>query len=201
MDWQSVRILPFLETSGTEQMQHDTHWLHWVEEQTEPCLLVRFYRFNPACLSVGKHQSFTPEDLERYQLHYQLPDLDWVRRPTGGRALLHHTDLAFAFVTNHPEVLRRSVADSYCIFSKLIQNSLLTLGVGVDDVCQESVSQRAYTRSSLCLETRTASDLQLNGQKVVAAAQSRTKSGVLQHGSIQLALNEQDLTQALLQEL
>ena len=54
---------------------------------------VRFYRWSPATLSLGRNEPFTPEYRDFLRLH---PETGVVRRPTGGRAVIHDRELTYA---------------------------------------------------------------------------------------------------------
>lgn len=150
-----------------------------VMTQTEPVFIVRTYRWVCPTLSLGVHQ---PEkDISGLLERYGKPDI--VRRPTGGRAILHGEDISFAFITNQPELLKLSVNASYCELIQHIKAALIQMNINVADSCEES--SHAYTRSAVCFETLTPSDLTLtDGRKIVGSAQCRRAGGMLQHGSI-----------------
>ena len=69
-----------------------------MEELVPPTL--RFYAWNPPCISVGYSQSLAAEiDLARCR----RDGVDWVRRPTGGRAILHTDELTYSIVLSQDD--------------------------------------------------------------------------------------------------
>ncbi|MEA5618302.1 biotin/lipoate A/B protein ligase family protein [Cronbergia sp. UHCC 0137] len=171
------RLIPLLETSGNVQMAIDK-WLigqHQLGKQP-PCL--RFYTWSPPAISLGYHQRQYPEFWQN--LTWQGQKLDLVRRPTGGRAVLHQGDLSYAVVTSGLVGSRLQVYGQICEF--LIQG-WRSLNVNL----HYGQAGRDYIRNPNCFGTATGADLVLaNGSKLIGSAQLRQGEAVLQHGSIQL---------------
>ena len=151
-----------------------------------PFLIVRTYCWKRPTLSLGVNQ---PEKdvaslLRLYSLNGATPDI--VRRPTGGRAILHGEDFSFSFVTNAPEITRLPLKDAYCLLTTWVRSALETLEVPIATACApaEQAGDKDYLRSPVCFETQTASDLMAdNGQKLAGSAQLRRAGGLLQHGA------------------
>ncbi len=177
-------------TSGAEtgafNMAMDDRLLEKLRTNTnasdQPILIVRTYQWSVPTLSYGVNQSEKEvlKLLNRYG--YGSHNLKaWVRRPTGGRAILHGEDISFSFITNCPEICRLSLKESYAFLMGFVREAFNTLGVDLNDA---SASQREYTLSPVCFETKTPSDLlDQQGQKVAGCSQLRRKGGILQHGS------------------
>lgn len=140
--------------------------------------ILRFYGWDPIALSLGYHQ-------RQYPAHWQ--DLVWkgtpiglVRRPTGGRAVLHQGDLTYAVVTSDLQGTRMQVYEQICEFLILGWRSL-----GVELVYGQA--GRGYIHNPNCFGTATGADLVMgDGAKLVGSAQLRRGRAVLQHGSMQL---------------
>jgi len=166
--------------SGAYNMALDETLLEWVRQESAPTLVVRTYQWRRPTLSLGVHQPH--RDLAALTRLYPTDVYGWVRRPTGGRAILHGEDIAFSFITNDPALLRQSLNNSYCHFSTLLKAALARLNVPLQESGEDS--DTAYLRSSLCFETQTPSDLlDARGQKIAGSAQLRRQGGLLQHGS------------------
>lgn len=106
-----------------------------------------------------------------------------VRRPTGGRAVLHGVgDLTYSVVASEAEGFPSSVADSYCMIAKAIIASLQTLGLDAE----LTPGARSSGTASACFATATRADLTASGLKVVGSAQVRRQGGFLQHGTLML---------------
>jgi lipoate-protein ligase A len=185
--------------SGAYNMALDDYLLERHRAAPEqPSLIVRTYGWTRPTLSLGLHQR--TDDLPLLLRLYGA-DVDLVRRPTGGRAIRHGEDISFSFVTNEPALLKQPLKQSYCVFIRFIKAALTNLGVEIAEACEQD--GRAYTRSPVCFETQTPSDLtDKNGHKLVGSAQARRAGGILQHGAVFLqpyGISHQQFTQALFQ--
>lgn len=180
---QSIKLLfePAGIQPGEANMSRDHLLLDEVRANQEPILIVRTYCWQEPTLSLGKHQPEKDRQDIREDLGLPL-STPLVTRPTGGRAILHGDDIAFAFITNAPSFLRLSLKDSYCVFTYWLKQTLHQLGYPTLSDC--STSNKDYLRSVLCFETRTPSDiLSQEGKKLAGCAQARRAGGILQHGS------------------
>ncbi len=173
--------------TGTFNMALDEVLLDYVRQQTfeklGPLFIVRTYAWTEPTVSLGLHQPQKdyPTLWQHYHTHPPQPKA-WVKRPTGGRAILHGKDSAFSFITNAPELLRPPLKESYCILTRFIKTALQALEIPLQTSCEPS--EKAYTRSANCFETQTPSDLvSPDGKKRVGSSQLRRSGGLLQHGS------------------
>ncbi len=185
--------------SGIENMALDEALLEWVRAAEEATLIVRTYGWDVPTLSLGVNQK--AQDINALIRLYGKGESVQVivKRPTGGRAILHGKDISYAFVTNAPDVLRKNLKDSYSIYADLVQKAFEQLRISTH--LSHDAGSRDYLRSPVCFETHTPSDL-LNqaGQKISGSAQLRRASGILQHGAAFLqayGIEEADLFQAL----
>jgi lipoate---protein ligase len=153
----------------------------WLFEQCHKGLqppMLRFYTWFPAAISLGHHQRQWPSHWQGIQWHDR--PLDIVRRPTGGRAVLHCGDLTYSIILTQQSGHRRETYEYICGF--LIQG-LKSLGVEL----QFGRAGRGYQRQVNCFESATNADLiGLQGEKLIGSAQVWHGQTVLQHGSIQL---------------
>jgi lipoate-protein ligase A len=190
--------------SGAENMALDEALLEAVRVEETPVLLVRTYAWIEPTLSLGVNQSMRDVDilLRRYAGRMG-PSPVVVRRPTGGRAILHGEDVSYAFVTNASGLLKQDVRTSYCLLTKLVRGALERLGI--PSRFGEPANERDYVRSPACFETRTSADLLTDdGRKLTGSAQLRRSGGLLQHGSVFLAsaaVSARDFSQALFEEV
>lgn len=139
---------------------------------------LRFYTWSPPAISLGYHQFSWPEYWQ--QLTWKGAPVELVRRPTGGRAVLHQGDLTYAVVTSGLTGNRIQVYQTICEF--LIQG-WLRLGVEL----HYGSAGRGYIHNPNCFGTATGADLVLaDGGKLIGSAQLRRARAILQHGSIRL---------------
>jgi lipoate---protein ligase len=139
---------------------------------------LRFYTWSPPAISLGYHQRRYPESWDN--LTWQGQPLDLVRRPSGGRAVLHQGDLTYAVITSGIKGTRTEVYQTICQF--LIQG-WQKLGVNL----HYGMAGKGYIHNPNCFGTATGADLVLaDGMKLIGSAQLRRGEAVLQHGSIRL---------------
>lgn len=167
---------------GAENMALDEALLEWVRQEPQPVLILRTYRWETPTLSLGVNQKVRDVNtLLRFYGQGQAAG-SVVRRPTGGRAILHGEDISHAFITNEPEMLRKSLKDSYAVYAGLVRDALSRLDIHAR--FSEAAGTRDYLRSAICFETHTPSDLLgERGQKISGSAQLRRAGGLLQHGA------------------
>jgi lipoate-protein ligase A len=144
----------------------------------EPVL--RFYRWSPPCLSLGRNQPAR----NRYDLQaLDVRGIDVVRRPTGGRAVLHHRELTYAVAA--PQALFGGPRQTYAAINRALVAGLLRLGVAAAQ--QPAGAGRAPVPSvSPCFAQPVEGEVVAAGRKLVGSAQRRLGETILQHGSLPL---------------
>jgi lipoate---protein ligase len=173
------RYLPPISAPGWVQMGID-HWLLEQHRQGHPPSL-RFYTWSPAAISLGYHQRSWPDHWQ--QLTWQGQALDLVRRPTGGRAVLHQGDLTYALVFSG---LRGERHQIYAYLGEFLRQGMATLGIRLS----YGQRHRGPIHQPSCFATATGADWVLeNGDKLIGSAQVWRQGSVLQHGSIRLDPN------------
>jgi lipoyl(octanoyl) transferase len=152
----------------------------------------RVYGWSRPTVSLGRNQIARGRyDVERAR----ALDIDFVRRPTGGRAILHHREITYAVAG--PVEAFGSLRESYRVINRLLLEALRTLGV---DAREAEVSTRAPVPGvAPCFETPVAGEVVAGGRKLVGSAQVRDGGAFLQHGSI-LIDDDQHLLSTLLDE-
>ncbi|MEM6592081.1 MAG: lipoate--protein ligase family protein [Cyanobacteria bacterium P01_C01_bin.73] len=175
------RLIPDYRASGRTQMAIDQWLLAQHLQGLQPHCL-RFYTWTPATISLGYHQKRWP--LRWQTIEFQGARLEIVRRPTGGRAVLHQGDVTYSVVSSGFVGKRLAVYRQICRF--LIQG-WRSLGVPL----HYGQQQRGYEKSPNCFASPTVADLITpQGEKLIGSAQLRRqlkrKRAVLQHGSMRL---------------
>lgn len=139
---------------------------------------LRFYRWDPACLSLGYFQKVDRQvDMEACQ----EAGVDVIRRPTGGRAVLHDREVTYSVVIKS-SLLPGTVEETYLALSRGLAGGLRSLGVPVDI----TPSSRAQAATAACFDAPSSYELAVNGRKLVGSAQCRAHGAILQHGSVLL---------------
>ncbi len=141
---------------------------------------LRLYRWDPPCLSLGYSQPFS--DLDQDQLRSRGWDV--VRRPSGGRAILHTNELTYAVIGPKTDPrLKGGLMESYRRLSKALLESLIILGLPVQ---VHSGKNPDSIKNPVCFENPSDFEITVEGKKIIGSAQARKKEGILQHGTLPL---------------
>lgn len=151
--------------------------------------VVRFYGWSRPTLSFGYLQRFERTvDLAFCEAH----GIDIVRRPTGGRAVLHHEEITYSVVTSAAGFPGgSSVTESYRVISEGLCRGLNLAGVGAD-VSRPALPDRPVAgreregprSSSPCFASVSRYELTFEGRKLLGSSQRRAGERFLQHGSL-----------------
>ena len=167
-----VKILPDFRSGGGAQMALDAGLLETVDE-----VIARRYTWAPPALSIGKFQEL--------QVVPGLP-FEIVRRPSGGRAVLHGEEFEWSFAVALPPGVPSGgpraavdVGGPYGIVAAAFAGALRELGVTLD-----GSGETPYQRSALCFAGALRYDICARGQKIVAIAQAKREGRTLVHGSV-----------------
>jgi lipoate-protein ligase A len=185
--WRLLRTFP---AQGAWNMAVDEAILESASKGEAPPTL-RLYAWSPPCLSLGYAQPANDVNLEI------LKSFGWevVRRPTGGRAILHTDELTYSISGKNLEPqLLGSVLESYQRLSLGLLEALHLLGIEADTPRLSPNSTQKSNFNPVCFEVPSNYEITYEGKKLIGSAQARRKSGVLQHGSLPL---NGDLTRIL----
>jgi lipoate---protein ligase len=139
---------------------------------------LRFYTWSQPTISLGYHQRHYPEHWRSLGWH-DLP-VDLVKRPTGGRGVLHQGDLTYALICSGFTGKRVHIYQQICQF---LIDGWRSLGVEL----QYGAAGRGYIHNPNCFGTATSADLVCaDGYKLIGSAQLIKSGAILQHGSMRL---------------
>jgi len=151
--------------------------------QVPPTL--RLYAWEPPCLSLGRAQPGAEVD----RAACARDGVDVVRRPTGGRAILHTDELTYSVVAPLDEArVQGDILTSYRRLSRALLAALAHLGVNAESNTQYPISNpQSPIPNPVCFEVPSHYELSTpDGRKLVGSAQMRTGDVVLQHGTLPL---------------
>lgn len=157
---------------------------------------LRLYAWEPACLSLGHAQPYSDVDQQR------LKDRGWeiVRRPTGGRAILHTDELTYSVIgpADNPQ-LAGSILESYNRLACALLSAVRSLGLDArsNPLTAELGGGPHGSVNPVCFEVPSAYEITVAGKKLIGSAQARRKEGVLQHGSLPLTGDLKRITEVL----
>lgn len=142
--------------------------------------VLRFYKWKPAALSLGYSQKMEEINL----IQCEKLGIDYVRRLTGGKAVLHDRELTYSFIINE-DVMPKRIIDSYMVISNAILFALKKLGINAH--IKESVKKSQ--NSAICFDEPSYYEITAKNKKLIGSAQTRINSKLLQHGSILLDID------------
>ncbi len=148
---------------------------------------VRLYGFAPACLSLGRMQPTTDVDFDACA----RDGVDVVRRPSGGRAVLHDQEVTYAVVCRSTDpVFGGRVLESCSRIHAAVASGLELLGVRTAPRALPANLRRDAREIAAvadCFARPAAHELlDERGRKLVGSAQARRAGALLQHGSVLL---------------
>jgi lipoate-protein ligase A len=154
--------------------------------EVEGGLLLRLYQWDPPCLSFGRNESalrrYDRESIERL-------GLDVVRRPTGGRAVWHESEVTYAVAGRVNQF--GSLGAAYCAIHQFLAAALRRLGVEVTLAGKTPVP--GFSPGG-CFSAPVGGEIMYGNRKLVGSAQLRQGDAFLQHGSILLGGTQEIVT-------
>lgn len=176
------RVLPFQIFNAFENMAMDEALFRVLQERGGPPIL-RFYGWQRPALSIGYFQNAGQEvNLQHCREH----GMDIVRRPTGGKSVLHDRELTYAVVSPEvPPFFSDNLIGNYqAVCSCLIRGfSEVGIEVGMAKDCRHDGNK---AMDSICFARPAPFELLARGRKICGSAQVRSRGCFLQHGSILL---------------
>lgn len=173
------RLIQHEPRQGASNMAIDEAILYAVsQEQQLPTL--RLYAWQPLCLSLGYGQRVRDADAARLQQH------GWhmVRRPTGGKAILHGDELTYSVsLPIHHPLAQGDVVSSYRRISDALLCALQQVGLSPQS---EQQAKGNRDLGAVCFEVPSHYEITVEGRKLIGSAQVRRKDGILQHGTLPL---------------
>jgi len=172
-DWQ---LLVFGPRDGATNMATDLALLDRARERGTATL--RLYGWDVPTLSFGRNERalgrFDPARIEGAGVAV-------VRRPTGGRALLHHREVTYCVTA---PLGAMSTAEAYRAINQLLGGALARLGVFV--TAAPRLGRAMRPEGAACFAEPAAGELVVGNAKLVGSAQLIEGNTLLQHGSILL---------------
>ncbi len=147
---------------------------------------LRFYSWQPAAITIGYMQQ-AGKQLDLTMLEHD--NVAWIRRPTGGRAVLHNEDLTYSCIFPRSlHAMGASVGTTYEMITRCLARGLKEAGIGI--TVQDSASPLIKSGRDVklpCFLAPNRNEIMVQGKKFVGSAQYRSAAAVLQHGSLPLS--------------
>jgi len=169
------RILVTPAASGVENMALDEALMDRARATSEWTL--RIYSWRTPTLSFGRNQTA----LHRYDVErIRERGIDVVRRPTGGRSILHHREITYSVTA--PLADSGDLRESYNRINGILMGGLRRLGVEVRMAARPT--RASAPGAAPCFDEPAEGELMLGTRKLAGSAQWRADGALLQHGSI-----------------
>lgn len=162
-----------------------------LEAGEQPAPILRFYGWQPPALSLGYAQRAERE--VNFKACQEM-GIEWVRRPTGGRAILHdYAELTYSLVgaVEDPQ-FSGGVLESYRKISGALVEGLRLLGVEAE-MAEKDRRGHADALTSACFDAPSAYEITWQGRKLIGSAQARQRGALLQQGTILLDVDVEKL--------
>jgi len=147
---------------------------------------LRLYGWNVPSVSIGCFQKVNDINIE----YCNERGISLVRRPTGGRAILHENELTYSFSAKTTEgIFSKGLLDSYKKISNVFAVAFSTIGLSPESKLQRETRK---PKSPLCFQTTSYGEITVNGKKIIGSAQKRWHGGLLQQGSIPCSIDRDE---------
>ncbi len=157
------------------------------EDRVPPTL--RLYGWRSPALTVGYSQN-ADRDVDRGRcVELGIP---LIRRPTGGRAILHHMELTYCIVAplSHP-LFPQNLKGTYRVIAEALQMGLEELGIRDAVMAMSQKGLPRQERSPSCFSSLNHCEIAVQGRKLIGSAQRRLSKAFLQHGSVVIKSNHE----------
>jgi lipoate-protein ligase A len=160
-------------------MAYDESLMDYVDN--ENTVFLRFFNFSPISISLGYHQKpgIWLRDLES-------KGVKWVRRRTGGRAVVHCSDCTYSLVFHrNNRFIGGNIIESYAKISLAFQKAFEIMNIKTL-IKRRTSKIKGKQASEMCFSSISLADLCWGKRKIIGSAQYRNKDIVLQQGTIML---------------
>ncbi len=150
---------------------------------------LRLYGWDRLSLSIGSFQNVSDINIG----YCEAKGIPIVRRPTGGRAILHERELTYSFsVRTISGPFSKGLLDSYRRISAAFNLAFRKIGI---TACTKRQREKGsvLSGSPLCFQSSSFGEILINNKKALGSAQKRWDDGLLQQGSIPYILNEDEM--------
>ncbi len=160
-------------------MAYDESLMEFVNDKN--AVFLRFFNFLPVSISLGYHQKAGD-----WLRALEKQGFKWVRRQTGGRAIIHSHDCTYSLVFHRDNpVIGGNVIESYGKISSAFKKVFELLGIKTS-IKRGTLMHNEDLDSEMCFSSKSLADLCWGNKKIIGSAQYRSKDVILQQGTIML---------------
>ncbi len=154
--------------------------------------LLRFFTWEPYCVSLGYHQN--PEEVDQQKCRER--GIDVVRRPTGGRAILHADELTYSVIYPAGEMEK---SQFYRLVHLPFVHALQKMGIPAKFQASQPDFHQFYKtdKAAVCFAASAKYEVEIEGKKLIGSAQRVYPEAFLQHGSLLLGPDHEQLVDLL----
>ncbi|HDM70549.1 MAG: hypothetical protein DRP30_00420 [Thermotoga sp.] len=168
---------------GKLNMARDWAMFDVMDGSSEPSPILRIYSWIEPTVSIGLFQK--KRHLQRVNFEFvSSTDIPFVKRPTGGRAVLHDLEISYSVVFPYRFFENKSVKSTSFKIAKALRRALERIGIP----SEINTANERYDET-LCYISTALNEIKVEGKKLIANAQRKGKKVILQHGSIPLKLD------------
>lgn len=154
---------------------------------------LRLYEWDRPSISIGYFQKTSDIDT-RYCSKKGYP---LVRRLTGGRAILHDAELTYSLSSlSNTYLFNNSLIKTYTVISNALLRGLKQNGIEAHMSGRKR--HNSGNKNPACFKSMSYGEIKVNGKKIIGSAQKRYKDGFLQHGSILMNFNAEEMHNVLI---
>ncbi len=188
-----LELLNTGKNSGNYNMNFDLNLVHNLKSGQG---FFRLYYWEPYCISLGANQAQTEINEELCK----KDGIEIVKRPTGGRAILHAEEITYSFVIAITDVFQPRIV--YKLISEALIESLAKYNSILSECSlennQPNFRNLLQTNSGIvCFASTAQNEVNFRGKKLIGSAQRKIDGKILQHGSILIGKRHKDLPKYL----
>ncbi|NMB99558.1 MAG: lipoate--protein ligase family protein [Thermoanaerobaculaceae bacterium] len=178
---------------GSINMAVDEYFYSLAENGNLQECVIRIFRWSPPALSLGYHQKYETSADEEF---LKERGVDIVRRPTGGKAVLHAEELTYSVVSSlsYGYFEGNTLDQTYEKIALALKKSLEFLGMKPE--LEKRETKLNVLHPAPCFLVPTKKEILVDGKKVIGSAQKRGANAFLQHGSIPIKMDYELLARA-----
>lgn len=188
---QKWRLIDSRPCSAAYNMAIDEAIASSVEKEMVPPTL-RLYEWNSLAVTIGYFQKASDVDIE----YCKKNDISIIRRPTGGRAVLHGDDITYSFSTKtKTDFFSKDLFESYKKISEALILALSKINISAELIVNRGKKYfMSYSqRGPLCFSSASYGEITVNNKKIIGSAQKRGVDCLLQQGTIPLFINKGEM--------
>lgn len=145
--------------------------------QDKDITILRFFNFSPQSITLGKNQ-----EVPEWVLRLSEKGYPYVKRPTGGRAVIHSNDFTYSICFKRDDpLIGGTILESYKKISEGFKRAFEMLGI-----TPERSESKGRSFSELCFDDISIYELSYKGKKLIGSAQARKRDVCLQQGTVML---------------